>query len=157
VGCIRIHENCEGYVTMTGEGLIRFIGNVVEAGEVSVIKIFPEYLRGIRGITGFSNLFVFYWFDRRDTDSDRGTLVVVPRMREAGTKVGVFASRSPSRPNPLGLCVVELVKVEDDRLSVKGLDALVGTPIVDFKPYIPRIDAVSDAQIPEWALKRRRK
>jgi len=136
---------------MSGEGIIRFIGIVDEAGEVSVIKIFPKYLKGLRGITDFSHLIIIYWFDRRDTTSYRETLVVMPRMHRAKEMVGVFASRSPSRPNPLGLCVVELVKVESDKLYVKELDALEGTPIVDVKPYIPNADALLDARIPEWA------
>jgi tRNA-Thr(GGU) m(6)t(6)A37 methyltransferase TsaA len=137
---------------MSGEGIIRFIGKVDEAGEVSVIRIFPEYLKGLCGITDFSHLIIVYWLDRRDTNSDRGTLVVIPRMHKAKKKVGVFASRSPRRPNPLGLSVVELVKVDGDKLHVKKLDAFEGTPIVDVKPYIPRGDAVSDARVPEWVL-----
>jgi tRNA-Thr(GGU) m(6)t(6)A37 methyltransferase TsaA len=63
---------------------------------------------------------------------------------------GVFACRSPSRPNPIGLCVVELVEVEDCFLIVKVLDALKDSPIIDIKPYIPRADSIPEARVPEW-------
>jgi tRNA-Thr(GGU) m(6)t(6)A37 methyltransferase TsaA len=73
-------------------------------------------------------------------------------MGRAGAPlVGVFTSRSPSRPNPIALCVVELVHMEGNRLSVRGLDAREGSPVIDIKPYIPRIDAVPGASVPHWA------
>jgi len=77
-------------------------------------------------------------------------LQVVPRARADNVKVGVFACRSPSRPNPIGLCVVELMRIEGCVLTVKGLDAFEGSPIIDVKPYIRRRDAVSNACTPEW-------
>ena len=75
-------------------------------------------------------------------------------MRHEGApEMGVFATRSPSRPNPIGLCVVELLKLENCSLVVKGLDANVGSPILDVKPYIPRADSIPEAKAPEWTLK----
>nr|QNO54880.1 hypothetical protein NLMONJAO_00001 [Methanosarcinales archaeon ANME-1 ERB7] len=65
--------------------------------------------------------------------------------------MGVFASRSPSRPNYIGLCVAGLAKLEGNILSVKGLDAFEGSSIIDIKPYIPRIDAFPEAAVPQWA------
>jgi len=67
-------------------------------------------------------------------------------------EIGVFACRSPSRSNPRGLCVVELVKIDEGVLMVKGFDALESSPIIDIKPYIPRVDAVPDAKYPDWTL-----
>ena len=64
--------------------------------------------------------------------------------------MGVFACRSPSRPNPIGLCVSELVKIEGCTLVVKELDVKVEAPIIDIKPYIPRADSVPEAKAPEW-------
>ena len=75
-------------------------------------------------------------------------------MRHEGApEMGVFGTRSPSRPNPIGLCVVELLKLEDCTLSVKGLDAKEGSPILDIKSYIPRADSIPEARVPEWTLK----
>jgi tRNA-Thr(GGU) m(6)t(6)A37 methyltransferase TsaA len=85
--------------------------------------------------------------------SDRRTLLVFPRRHAVNVETGVFASRSPSRPNPIGLCVVELLKIEECVLTVKGLDALEGSPIIDIKPYIPRADSIPDAKVPDWTLR----
>jgi tRNA-Thr(GGU) m(6)t(6)A37 methyltransferase TsaA len=67
-------------------------------------------------------------------------------------ETGVFACRSPSRPNPIGLCVVELLKIEKCVLTVKNLDAFEGSPIIDIKPYIPKADSIPNARVPEWTL-----
>ena len=135
---------------MSLEGKVRFIGAVESANEVSKIKIFPMYLKGLRNIDQFSHLIVLYWLSLRDNEDERRILSVIPRKHPGAPRMGVFATRSPSRPNPIGLCVVRLLKVEDHALSVEGLDALEGTPIVDIKPYIPRADAIPDATVPEW-------
>jgi tRNA-Thr(GGU) m(6)t(6)A37 methyltransferase TsaA len=129
-----------------------FIGIVEEASEEKAkILIFPDYCSGLKGIEDFSHLIILYWIHLRATEKERRTLLVFPRRHAVGIEKGVFACRSPSRPNPIGLCVVELLNVEDCILTVKGLDALVNSPIIDIKPYNPRTDAVSDAHVPEWA------
>jgi len=99
---------------------------------------------------GIVDLIILYWIHLRDNEKERSVLQVIPRGRANGVKVGVFACRSPSRPNPIGLCVVKLMKVEDCVLTVKGLDAFKGSPIIDIKPYIQRRDAVPKAYTPEW-------
>ncbi|MHC1610013.1 MAG: tRNA (N6-threonylcarbamoyladenosine(37)-N6)-methyltransferase TrmO [Candidatus Methanospirareceae archaeon] len=135
--------------------MLRFIGVVEERNEEgeSKIRIFDEFRDGLKGLDTFSHIFTLYWFHLRDTEEERGVLRVIPRRQPGSPEVGVFASRSPSRPNPIGLCVAELVKIEDNILSVKGLDALEGSPVIDLKPYIPRVDSVPDAVVPPWALR----
>ncbi len=136
---------------MHGKDKLKFIGVVESAGENEAkVWIFPEFCDALKGIEGFSHVIILYWIHLRDNEKERSILQVIPRGRANGVKVGVFACRSPSRPNPIGLCVVKLMKVEDCRLTVKGLDAFEGSPIVDVKPYIPRRDAVSNAYTPEW-------
>ena len=137
---------------MSGKGKLRFIGVVESSGELSRVKIFPEFCVGLQGLNKFSHITILYWFHLRDNEEERRTLRVVPRRHPGAPQVGVFASRSPSRPNPIGLCVVELTKIEDCTLLVRGLDALEGSPIIDIKPYIPRADSVSDARVPEWTF-----
>jgi tRNA-Thr(GGU) m(6)t(6)A37 methyltransferase TsaA len=95
-------------------------------------------------------LIVLYWFHERDNENERRVLRVVPKRHQAREEVGVFASRSPSRPNPVGLCVVKLVKIEGCSLTVEGLDAFKGSPIIDIKPYLPNADFVPDALAPKW-------
>jgi tRNA-Thr(GGU) m(6)t(6)A37 methyltransferase TsaA len=136
---------------MRGKGGLHFIGVVESAGELEAkVRIFPEFCDALKGVDGFSHIIILYWIHLRDNEKERSVLQVVPRGRANGVKVGVFACRSPSRPNPIGLCVVKLKKVEDCRLTVKGLDALEGSPIIDIKPYIQKRDAVPKAYTPEW-------
>jgi len=136
---------------MHGKGELKFIGTVEVAGENEArVQIFPEFCNALKGIDGFSHIIIFYWIHLRDNKKARSMLQVVPRGRTNGVKVGVFACRSPSRPNPIGLCVVELMKIEECTLTVKGLDAFKDSPIIDIKPYIPRRDAVPNAYTPGW-------
>jgi len=136
---------------MHGKDKLKFIGVVESASENEAkVRIFPEFCDALKGIDGFSHVIILYWIHLRDNEKERSVLQVVPRGRANGVKVGVFACRSPSRPNPIGLCVVKLMKVEDHVLTVKGLDAFEGSPIIDVKPYIQRRDAVPKAYTPEW-------
>jgi len=136
---------------MRGKGELRFVGVVEVAGkEEAKVRIFPEFCNALKGIDGFSHIIVLYWFHLRDNREERRVLQVIPRRHTQDVKVGVFACRSPSRPNPIGLCVAKLTNVEDCLLTVEGLDALEDSPIIDIKPYIPRADSISDARVPEW-------
>jgi tRNA-Thr(GGU) m(6)t(6)A37 methyltransferase TsaA len=136
---------------MMEKGELSFIGVVEKAGEDwAKIRVFPEYCAGLKDIQDFSHLIILYWIHLRDKEEERRTLLVFPRRHLVNVEMGVFATRSPSRPNPIGLCVVELLKVEDCVLTVKELDALEGSPIIDIKPYIPRADSIPNARVPEW-------
>jgi len=141
----------EGAQIMDGKGELRFIGVVEKAGEQEAkVRIFSGFCAGLKGIEDFSHLIILYWIHLRDNEEERRTLVVFPRRHAVNVETGVFACRSPSRPNPIGLCVVELLKVENCILTVKELDALEGSPIIDIKPYIPRADSIPNARVPEW-------
>lgn len=137
---------------MSGKPELHFIGIVEKAGEQEAkVRIYPEFCVGLKEIENFSHIFILYWFHLRDNEKERKTLLVFPRRHAVNVETGVFACRSPSRPNPIGLCVVELLKVEECTLTVRGLDALEGSPIIDIKPYLPRADLATNAQVPEWA------
>jgi tRNA-Thr(GGU) m(6)t(6)A37 methyltransferase TsaA len=130
---------------------LRFIGVVERVDEYeSELRIFPAFHSGLKGVGEFSHLIILYWMHLCDNEDDRGTLLVFPRRHGVKVEKGVFACRSPSRPNPIGLCVSELVGTDGHVLRVKGLDALQGSPIVDIKPYIPRADSFPSAHVPEW-------
>jgi len=102
----------------------------------SVIHIFPEFQEALDGIMKYKYYFILYWMDK----AERNLLKVVPRG--GGRKRGVFSTRAPSRPNPIGLCLVELKKVEDCDLTVNGLDAVDGSYVIDIKPYFEDIDSL---------------
>lgn len=116
-------------------GEVRFVG-VVERVEddTSTILMYPEYVEGIYRLGEHQRIWVLYWFHERDNPVYRGVLRVVPHRHGETEERGVFASHSPSRPNPIGLTSVELVKVEGARLTVRGLDAFPGSPVIDIKP-----------------------
>ncbi|MEM3618378.1 MAG: tRNA (N6-threonylcarbamoyladenosine(37)-N6)-methyltransferase TrmO [Candidatus Bathyarchaeia archaeon] len=133
------------------KGEVYFIGVVEKAGDEEVkIRIFPEFCSGLKDVEEFSHLIVLYWFHLRDNEANRRTLIVFPKRHMVNVEKGVFACRSPSRPNPIGLCVVELVKREDCVLTVRGLDAFEGSPVIDIKPYIPSVDFVENVRVPNW-------
>jgi tRNA (adenine37-N6)-methyltransferase len=106
-----------------------------------VVEILPEFERGLQDIEGFSHLYVIWIFDRAEPGD---TLVSKPPTDDRPH--GVFATRSPQRPNPLGLSVVELLGRDGNRLRIRGVDMLDGTPVVDVKPYL--------SSVPEAELRR---
>jgi tRNA-Thr(GGU) m(6)t(6)A37 methyltransferase TsaA len=105
----------------------------------STIVVDSEYEAGLQDIESFSHIIVYYVFDR---SSGWNRKVKTPWEEK---KHGVFATRSPRRPNPIGMTVVKLVKREGATLHVLGLDAFDGTPLLDLKPYIPKFDRIEDA------------
>jgi tRNA-Thr(GGU) m(6)t(6)A37 methyltransferase TsaA len=100
-----------------------------------VLKVLPEYEAGLTDIEGLSHLFVIWEFDRSQGFELVGTPPCDTRSH------GVFATRSPRRPNPIGLTVVELLRREGADLHVRGVDMLDGTPILDIKPYLSSVPA----------------
>lgn len=104
---------------------------------ISEIVIDPPYRPGLFRIGEKKHLFVLCWFDR----ADRTALRMTPPHNPV--EHGVFATRSPDRPNPVALSIVDLVEEKEGILRVRGLDALDGTPVIDIKPYSPQIDALS--------------
>jgi len=108
--------------------------------EICAVELFPEFEEGLKDIEGFSHLILIYWFHK-----SKGYSLNVKTPWDT-TPHGLFTTRSPNRPCPLGLCVVELLAREGKILKVKGLDALDGTPLLDIKPYISSLDAKTDAK-----------
>ena len=100
-----------------------------------ILEVLPQFEAGLTDIEGFSHLFVVWVFDRAEGFELVGTPPIDDRPH------GVFATRSPRRPNPIGLTVVELLRREGNSLHVRGVDMLDGTPILDLKPYMSSIPA----------------
>jgi len=124
---------------------------------VSEIEIDPALVEGLDSLSDFSHIMVTWWMHRA-TDKSKMALKVFPRGRKDLPPVGVFASRSPYRPNSLGRATVRLIERHGNILVVKGLDAIDGTPVLDIKPFIPGYDSPEEgATAPEWATYRQRK
>jgi len=121
----------------------------------SLIEIYPEFRDAMEGLQGFSHIFVLSYFNQLRPEQI-GPLKVKPRRLLAkGFKleelplVGVFAIDSPTRPNPIGLTLVSLLKIEAEGLRVRGLDCFDGTPVLDIKPYRGDYRA-EQYELPEW-------
>ncbi len=140
-------------------GLVHTKGSDAEVREKGnlegELEIYPEFAEGLQGIDGYSHLFVLVYFDRLRPEQI-GPLQVKPRgLLRRGFKLeelpllGVFALDSPTRPNPIGLSLVRLIKREGNRLFVQGLDFFDGTPILDIKGYRPQYRTDSYL-MPDW-------
>ena len=113
--------------------------------------IFREDLIGaLEGVKEFSHVFVLFWLHEM-SEEDRKILKVHPRGRRDLPLMGIFATRSPHRPNPIGLTRVKLIKIERHIMTVQGLDAFNGTPIIDIKPF-DSWDTTKDFKVPKWWL-----
>jgi len=126
------------------------IGRVIRQDDRVFIDILPEYAPALEGLSGFSHVWVLFWFHGNDTPEKRAILKVHPRKDPANPLTGVFATRAPVRPNLIGLTPCRILKIEGTRLEVEGLDAWPDTPILDLKPYIPGSDSLPEAQVPGW-------
>jgi formylmethanofuran dehydrogenase subunit E len=111
------------------------------SSETCEIEIFKEYEAGLKDIDRCTHLILLYWLDRAD---DRVLQTHTPHDTDIH---GVFATRSPARPNPIGFHVAELIERKGNVLKIRGLDALDKTPLIDIKPYSSGIDAIGDASI----------
>jgi tRNA-Thr(GGU) m(6)t(6)A37 methyltransferase TsaA len=98
------------------------------------VEVFPEYAEGLKDVEGFSHIILIYHFHL----SKGLSLKVKPYMENELR--GVFATRAPSRPNPIGISVVRLVRIEGNILHVRDVDVVDGTPLLDIKPYVPEFD-----------------
>lgn len=105
------------------------------AGVKGTVEVFEDFYPGLKDLDGFSHIILLYHFHR----SHGFNLHVVPFMDSEPR--GLFATRAPKRPNPIGLSVVQLDKIEDGLLHIQAVDILDGTPLLDIKPYVPEFDA----------------
>jgi tRNA-Thr(GGU) m(6)t(6)A37 methyltransferase TsaA len=122
--------------------------SVAAAAIEGSVELRPDLTPGLRDLPGFSHIHLVTWLDRAPRD---GRLEVVPFLDSVPR--GVFATRSPIRPNPIGLSVVRLLAVEGSVLRIAGVDLLDGTPVLDLKPYVPAFDRV-DAERSGWLAQR---
>ncbi len=103
-------------------------------GAEGTVEVLPEYSEGLRDLDGFERIWLLYWFDR----SCEAKLKVVP-FRDTEER-GLFATRAPCRPNPIGISAVRLIGVDGTTLRIADVDIVDGTPLIDIKPYVPGFD-----------------
>jgi tRNA-Thr(GGU) m(6)t(6)A37 methyltransferase TsaA len=139
---------------MSVDYVVRPVGEVKKSDDRTALHVFPEYREALSGLDKFSHIIVLYWFDKNDSPEKRATLKVYPRADDRNPLTGVFATRSPVRPNLIGLSVCKIKSVDADGVTVDDIDAFDRTPILDLKPYIPESDWVPNASVPEWVGRR---
>lgn len=118
-------------------------------GIVSRIEVEPRLTEALDNLDEFSHIIVLYWMDR--LAAEPLPMKVHPRHDPKRPLVGLFSTRAPHRPNPIGETTVKLLKREGNVLTVSGLDAFDGTPVIDIKPYLPDHDSTANVRTPPWA------
>ena len=124
---------------------------VKDKNVVSQIVFREELTDALDGVEEFSHLFVLFWLHEMSNE-DKKVMKVHPRGRSGMPLLGIFATRTPHRPNPIGLTRVKLLKIEDNVVTVQGLDAFDGTPVLDVKPF-DSWDTTKDFKVPDWWMK----
>lgn len=126
-------------ILILGAGIAGLAAAAADA--TGTIELRPDFQAGLQDLAGFSHIILLYHFHR----SQGFALTVVPFLDTQPR--GLFATRAPRRPNPIGLSVVRLQRIENGVLHVQGVDMLDGTPLLDIKPYVPAFDAATDVTI----------
>lgn len=116
---------------------------------VSDIQVDIKWAPGLIGLDQFSHIIVVFYM-HESSFTAAADLVRRPQGREDMPMIGIFAQRAKHRPNPIGITAVPLIKVLGNIITVKGLDAIDGTPVLDIKPYFPDYDRVENPKVPEW-------
>ena len=119
--------------------------------ETIFIDFDEKFWPGVLQVDNFSHIIVLWWIHERDNADSRANLRDYPPI-EGAELSGVFASRSPSRPTPVGLTTVKIEQIDENmkRIYLDQIDAIDGTPVIDIKPYMPFSDKVDDARVPQW-------
>ena len=116
---------------------------------VSDIEVDSSLTEALDGLEEFSHIVVLYWMHQVATTGQL-PMKVHPMGKQELPLVGLFATRSPHRPNPVGETTVRLLQRQGNILKVEGLDAIDGTPVIDIKPYVPEFDSAAKATVPQW-------
>ncbi|NHJ32025.1 MAG: tRNA (N6-threonylcarbamoyladenosine(37)-N6)-methyltransferase TrmO [Asgard group archaeon] len=129
------------------------VGVVRKNEESTWIEILEKFKDAILNLDRFSHIVTLWWISEKDNENDRAILQAVAMIRNATRKPplsGVFATRAPVRPNPIGLTIVKLLRIEGNKIYIDRTDAFDGTPIVDIKPYIPKSDCILNTKLPDY-------
>ncbi|MEN6392025.1 MAG: SAM-dependent methyltransferase [Syntrophomonas sp.] len=128
------------------------IGKVRIAEEGMFIELDEKYAAALRGLDGFSHLNVIWWLSEFDNEQSREVLEASSPYKNGPPSMGVFATRSPVRPNPVALSTAQILYIDNKkaRIAIAYIDAHDGSPVIDLKPYTPSLDRVDKPKVPEW-------
>jgi len=129
------------------------IGHVEKVADNHRLIINNEYEDGLYRLNMISHVYVLWWIHGNDSPEARKAKRVIPRVRESNVppqEMGTFSTRSPRRPNPIGLTLVKILSIEGCKITVDFIDAFDGSPIIDIKPFLPNGDCVENVELPPW-------
>jgi len=126
------------------------VGRIHQHDTHATVEIAPAHQDALLGLEGFSHVWVIWWFDRNDNPRERAVSRVHPRGNPKNPLTGVFATRSPARPNLIGMTLCKIRSIEGNTIRVDRIDAFDNTPVLDLKPYIPGFDGAPEATVPSW-------
>ena len=131
---------------------VKAVGSVIADQKGFALQIDEPFRAALTGLEGFSHINVLWWCHLLDAPEYRETVLTEKPYRRAPDQLGIFATRSPVRPNPLALTPVQVLSIDIDTgiVRIPFIDAEVGTPILDIKPYHPSVDRVRDCAVPGW-------
>lgn len=126
------------------------VGVIRKGGERVFIEIFKEYEDALFGLTQFSHIIVFSWFHKNDIPERRRILKVHPKRDRKNPLTGVFATRSPTRPNPIAISTCNILSITENIIYIDKIDAFDGTPVIDIKPCLSGNEAGMNIKVPQW-------
>lgn len=131
---------------------IKPIGSIEVGEEGMFVKVEQCYKEALKGLEEFSHVSIFWWFDGCDNEKSRGLRVIDTPYGCCDEKKGIFATRSPERPNPIALTVAQVIHIDHDKASIQisFIDANNNSPVIDLKPYTPSLDRVESPSVPSW-------
>ena len=135
---------------MTKTYEVKTLGSVKQDEKGFFLEIDKEYQKALLNIEGFSHLNVLWWATEFDDETYRSFTVSKKPYKKGPDQLGMFATRSPIRPNPICLSIVQVLFIEENKVYVPYIDAYVDTPIIDIKPYHMCTDKLEQAQVPKW-------
>ena len=128
------------------------IGKISVKGNGMFVELEPKYIPALQALGGFSHLCVIWWFSDFDNAEMRSVLETPQPYKKAPDVMGIFATRSPVRPNPIALSTAQIIHIDHKKgvIQIAYIDANDGSPVLDLKPYTPSLDRVETPGVPEW-------
>ena len=128
------------------------IGTIRYSDSGIILQVDAKYIPALQELDGFSYINVLWWCHQCDTEEARGILEVEAPYKKAPEVMGIFATRSPMRPNPIALTAAQVIGIDhaEGAIRLAYIDAADGTPVLDIKPYTPSIDRIEEPTVPDW-------
>lgn len=132
--------------------LLRSVGHLEVTENGARVVVEKAYIPALAALDGFSHVNILWWFSRCDSPRDREALQMTSPYRGAPEIMGIFATRSPQRPNPIALSVAQVLGIDHETgvIDIDFIDAESGSPVLDLKPYTPSLDRVDRPEAPDW-------